>query len=160
MNQLQGGDDDEGSSTTGLGVSETRLARVWRGTDEPRITDRDDLEVDVMLDANYSKAVKDEMVLLAREREDCIVMRDLGFQPGPGSPSDTNTTLDTANGVRKAANDNTVHCAYWSQDFRVYDRYSGKNVRVTTPYLLSSKIPQNDRVFGFYRNFVGRGAEP
>ena len=154
LTDLEGG--NEGSDTTdGLGVAQARLVdRYEGGGDAKRIKDRDDLEVDVLLDANYEKPVKDAMVSLARNRGDCIVMRDLGTPRDAGS---TGSTMGdpSAIGTRKAANDNTVHVAYWSQDFRVYDRYSGKNVRVTAPYVLSRKIPQNDRENGFYKNFVG-----
>ena len=155
LNQLKGGTDGDGS-TTDLGVAQTELIKAWNGGLDPRISDNKDLEVDIMLDAKYPADVQKAMVTLARKREDCIVMRDLGFRPAVGDNSSTPGS-NNAVGARKAedANDNTVHVAYWSQDFRVYDPYSGKNVRVTTPYLLSTKIPRNDRLNGFYRNFVG-----
>ena len=112
-----------------------------------RIFNDRDILVDVLLDAAHPQPVKDAMVNLCRNsRKDCMFMGDVGIT----ASNAYNTAITEA---RRTAD--TEYAAVWGQSLQVYENYTGKNTVVTVPYLLASKIPNNDDRYGIRRNFVG-----
>lgn len=65
---------------------ETELVEFFNGTFDDVIFDRDHHKIEVCLDANYPKSVKDAIAALANYREDFVFFRDYGLN---------NTTWDT-----------------------------------------------------------------
>jgi hypothetical protein len=101
---------------------------------------------DVTLDAKYPKEVKDAMNTLASVmRQDHVFICDTNFTGHP----------EQAIAYRRTLNYNNFYTSIFTQDAVVYDRYSGKNIRVTAPYFLAQKMPFVDRTKGIHWPFVG-----
>jgi hypothetical protein len=71
---------------------------------------------------------------------------DTGFQANPQQ------ALDFRKNVMQVS---SYMVAIFTQDFVVYDEYTGKDIKVTSPYYLASKIPSVDESFGLHFPFVG-----
>ena len=139
-----------GSGTTGAWTGANAIdaltINAYNGLTDPTIRDLQIVEVDVMLDANYSPAVKQAIGDLAVDRDDCVALLDLNFQ------ANEQQTPDHRKDVVNYAHRNV---SVFAHDMEVYDEQNGENVRVTSTYLLARKIPETDNAFGLQYTFVG-----
>jgi len=108
-----------------------------------------EVEVDVVLDANFSDAVRQGIITLAKSRQDHIACIDMGN--GIASVSASLAKRSTG----PAHQESSELISYWTQYFKVADLNSGKLIQVTPTYFLASIIPSNDQSFGIQKNFVG-----
>lgn len=138
-------DNDELVTTSTL---EQALIKGYNGTYDPFITNILLSEFDIVMDCNYSVAVKNAMSELSSiTRQDCFTILDTG--------------LDCANATqaidkRKASMSfDTYFTMIFTQHIVINDEWSGKPVKVTPTFYLASKIPQNDSAYGVATNFVG-----
>lgn len=119
----------------------------YKGTIDDSITSKKIIPARFILDANYPPDVKNAMHQLATEiRNDIFFYCDLGLTV---SPEDALIQRDTI------ANFSSVMIAIYAQDFTVYDEYTGRDIKVTTPYILASKIPYCSRQFGLHYPIAG-----
>lgn len=141
---LAGGSDGE---WTGSDAEDSLLIKAYNGVTDSAILDKRSYEFDVLLDANHSPAVKNAISGLANDvRGDCIALVDLNFQ------ANEEQTLTHRTGTVSVAK---TYTAVFAHDMEVYDAYNGENVKVTSTYLLASKIPANDNANGIQFPFVG-----
>lgn len=132
---------------TGQDSEDSLFVRAYTGLIDSSILDKKFVEVDILLDANFSPAVKDAMGDLAADlRGDCMAILDLGFQ------ANEQQTLDYRNNSVAVAHRNV---AVFAHDMEVFDAYNGENIKVTSTYLLAAKIPVVDLEYGIQYTFVG-----
>jgi hypothetical protein len=113
---------------------------------DPRVANRKEIVIDVVLDANYSDAIKNQIVSFCSEiRGDCFAIIDTGF------------TANSAQALvwRKSNPFSTMFAAIFTQDFVIDEPFSGMEARVTSSYFLASKVPEVDEAFGIHYPFVG-----
>lgn len=127
---LQGGSNGNfGKVPVGSITWETELVEFFNGTYDDVVFDRDRNKIEVCLDANYPKAVKDAIATLANYREDFMFFRDYGLN---------NTTWDTI----KLSCDNvdavykTKFCKEYCTTYDIIDKFTRKQVNVTMMYSL------------------------
>lgn len=126
---------------------ETLLIKGYKGTIDSDITSKKKIPARFVLDANYSPNVKNAIHTLVTEiRDDIFYYCDLGFT---GSPEGALAVRDTE------ANFSSTKIGIYAQDFTIYDEYTGKNIKVTTPYFLASKIPANATQYGLHYPIAG-----
>lgn len=141
---ITGGTD--GTWTAG-DTEEALLVKAYTGVTDSSVLDKLANEFDILLDANYPASVKDAMADLATEiRGDCMAILDLGFQ---ANESQTIAFRKEHVGV------SSRNVAIFAHDMEIYDAYNGENVKVTTPYILASRIPTIDDQYGLQWPFVG-----
>jgi hypothetical protein len=143
------GDSDTVDGASRADVAAARkslLVKAFRGTLNPAITMKKFWPFDIVLDANYDAAVKNAINELTTSREDFMFLCDTGFCATPEQ------AIDKRNG---SLTYNNRYTAIFTQDMRVYDEYTGKNLKVTPTYFLAKKIPYVDRAFGIHYAFVG-----
>lgn len=123
------------------------LAKGYAGAIDASVMDTQFFEFDVLLDANYPLAVKNAIAALAQTvRGDCVAMLDVGFQANAAQTlTYRQESLTVGNRL----------VSIWAHDMQTYDIYNGENIKVTTPYLLATRVPENDRYFGIQWPFVG-----
>lgn len=120
---------------------------AYNGVTDPSVLDASSLDLDVLLDANYSDKVKTAMAdFSSKQRDDTLAILDLNFQ------ANEQQTLTHRNEKVNQAHRNV---AVFAHDMYVYDKHNGEDIKVTTPYLLASKIPNIDKEFGIQYPFVG-----
>lgn len=99
-----------------------------------------------IMDANYSIDVKNAIIHLATNiRRDFIFIADCGLN--------ANSKGDLA--FRKEFNVSTEFCAIYGQNEIIYDANSGRDIKVTSPYLMASKIPVLDKTVGLQNPIAG-----
>ena len=126
---------------------EALLVRAYSGLVDPAVLDKTFVDIDILLDANHTPAVKDSIGKLASDmRGDCLAILDLGFQ------ANEEQTIAFRKDKVAVANRNV---AIFCHDMEVFDAFNGQNVRVTSTYLLAGKIPVVDNDFGIQWTFVG-----
>lgn len=141
------GDLDTDSRAKRKEATDKLLIRGYTGIVDNRLLDKKLLPIDMVLDANYSLSVKNAIVQLCDMRSDFMGILDLGFSATPEQ------TLQYRREKLPVSN---FKVALFSQDFIVSDdEFTGRKMKVTPPYFLASKIPQNDDNFGIHWNFVG-----
>jgi len=155
-NHFQNGSDGNmgivevnGEDTTYDDRVDTELAKAYSGEYDVAVVDTARNYIDVLLDGNEPKGVKASMIDLAvNTRGDCHFFADVGF-------------TGTAAGAIQAASDlslnvNSMNVSIWGQDALVDDPFgSNREIRVTVPYFLASKVPANDTDISIGKNFVG-----
>jgi hypothetical protein len=128
-------------------VTTELLVEAYTAQLDPELSNKKLYEIDVCLDANYPIPVKTAIVTLCETiRKDCIAMLDMGFTANPDQS------------ITKRRNEmtySTPYAALFTQDFLVYDTALGVDVKMTLPYFLAEKIPQNDVDNGIQWTFVG-----
>jgi phage tail sheath protein FI len=143
------GDADTADGASRATVATTRknlLIKAFRGTLNPAITMKKFWPIDIVLDANYDVSVKNAINDLTLNREDFMFLCDTGFCATPEQ------AIEKRNGSLLY---NNRYTAIFTQDMRVYDEYSSKNIKVTPTYFLAKKIPSVDRAYGIHYAFVG-----
>lgn len=119
---------------------------AYSGQYEPAILNKKLYEFDVILDANYTTAVKNQIAALVAERRDCIAIVDTNIQPNYLSATSWRKNVFVVN-------DYTT--SIFSQSFVIYDAYTVSDIPVTATYFLAYKIPFNDQRYGIQYPFVG-----
>lgn len=141
------GDLDESNQTLKNKTFDNLCIKGYKGLIDDGITSKKIIPARFIIDANYSIDVKNAMHVLVTEiRDDIFFYCDLGFT---ASAEDALTQRDT----RVNFSSNLI--AIYAQDFTVYDEYTGKDIKVTTPYFLASKIPYCSRQFGLQYPIAG-----
>lgn len=97
---------------------------------DPIIYDLDQYKVDAIFDCNYPLVVKNAIIDLVDFRGDCVFLADLG------------TKHSTLEEIVSAANEITSSkfVAVYHNYFNIIDPYTKKEITVTMPYLLASKL--------------------
>lgn len=136
---------------TSLATKKSLLVKAYNGEIDPSITDKRQVELDVVLDANFDSDVKNAIGNFVDNRGDCIAILDTGL---------TGNFQQAIDYRRNTISMNSRSVAIFTQDMVVYDEYSGKNIKVTPTYFIADKLPRNDDDFGIHVPFVGprRGA--
>jgi len=146
---MMGSDGDLDDSNPTLKANTTRdlLIKAFKGLIDDSIMDKKMHPIDMILDANYPVPVKYAMVdLVTKLRDDFISINDTNFLANASQAVDfRKNTFNVSNRM----------VSIFTQDGVKYDEFTGKDQRFTSTYLLASKIPTNDRLFGLQRNFVG-----
>lgn len=147
-----GRDVDQGVfSTENLALQaqeDSILAAAYSGTTVTEILNVKKYLIDVVLDAEYSSAVKTAVGAFIDARGDCVGMLDVGFQANHTQSINerlSNPGLTMSN----------FRLSVWAHDFIVRDTYNGLDIKVTTPYMLANKIPTVDNNLGIQYPFVG-----
>ena len=144
VSYILGGSDGKWENTDS---EEALLVRAYQGLIDNAVLDKTFVDIDVLLDANHSPAVKDSIGKLAGEiRNDCMALLDLGFQA-----NEEQTIAFRKDKVAIANRNVGIFC----HDMEIFDAFNGQNVRVTSTYLLAGKIPAIDNEFGIQWTFVG-----
>jgi hypothetical protein len=136
-----------GGSVGSLDTSkDSLLVLAYQGVHNEEILLKKYWPIDVILDANYNKAVKDACNQFTSViRQDCVFIGDLGFTANPQQALDMRASLGYSN----------FYTALYSQDAQIFDPYAGRNTKVTAPYFIASKIPTTDIGKGIHWPFVG-----
>lgn len=141
------GDLDETNTTLRNKTLDSLKIKAYKGLIDDGITSKKIIPARFIIDANESVDVKNAMHVLVTEiRDDIFFYCDLGFT---ASPEDAIARRDTL------VNFSSNLIAIYAQDFTVYDEYTGRDIKVTTPYFLSSKIPYCSRQFGLQYPIAG-----
>lgn len=129
-----------------LSTKDQLLIKAYNGSINEDILLKKFWPIDVILDANYNDYVKAACNELASViRRDCIFISDLGFTANPQQAIDKRTDLGFSN----------FYTSVFSQDMSVADEYSGREIKVTIPYFIATKIPNTDISHGVHWPFVG-----
>lgn len=100
----------------------------------------------VMLDANFPIEVKKAMQACRTKRNDCVLILDAGIQ----------LTLLAAKSWRKQEMPvDDYSTAVYFQHFSTKDQYTGKEIQVTVPYLLSMMLPKHFSDVGDHKPMAG-----
>jgi hypothetical protein len=147
---LNGGKDgDLSTEDSALKTQTTKdlLIKAYTGMIDPDLTNEKLFPIDLVIDANYDKNVKDAIVdLVSQIRRDFPAILDTGFTANVEQAIDYREN--------KLMTD-TFFASIFTQDVTVYDEYTGRDIRVTSPYFLAGKIPTHDDSFGVQYPFVG-----
>jgi hypothetical protein len=141
------GDLDESNPSLRATTTKNLLINAYTGIIDPSIADKRQWQFDVLLDSNLPVEVKNAMVTLASQiRQDCVFLADTGFTANPQQAIDFRVNQFPVS---------TFYTSIFSQDFVVYDQYSGMDCKVTAPYFLSDKVPTVHRDFGRHFPIAG-----
>lgn len=130
-----------------IAAEKALLIKGYTGITDPKLTDKKQVEIDMILDGNQDVDVKNAMADLAKDiRKDFMTIVDCGFTGSYSQAVDFRQNQFTVN---------SPFVAIFAQDAVVYDEYTGRDIKVTSPYFLASKIPSVDEEFGIHWPFVG-----
>ncbi|MCK9556220.1 hypothetical protein M0R36_10480 [bacterium] len=123
------------------------LSKAYVGDLDDSVYDIDNVLFDLVFDANYPTAVKDNINYLASIlRKDCIALLDNG----------DSTTPETAIAARYQNHPyNNAYTSLWTNYTKVYDNNSGRYIWVSPTYHLSYIIPQSDEETFIWFAFAG-----
>ena len=107
------------------------MIKVLVGEYDSSIYDRDMFMIDVCVDANYPIEVKQRIADLAKFREDFVYLRDLGTGLG---------TYETMLAEHLTNTINNRFVAEYAQSWDVMDPYTKKQITVTAPYSMATKL--------------------
>lgn len=128
-------------------VRTSLLAQAYRGLIDQSLTDKKKWPIDLVLDANYPIEVKNAIVELCTQiRKDFIGIMDTGFVATPQQALDFRTNQFQVS---------SFYMSLFTQDFVVYDDFTGQDIKVTPTFFLAGKIPTNDEQYGIHYPFVG-----
>lgn len=134
--RLQNGSDGDLSddNITLKSLTTTQLlVKAYKGLIDESITDRHLVPFKVILDANYPVDVKNAIITLARDiRKDIFFYADSGFQSSPQNCITWRTS---------SFNTSTKYAGIYTQNYIVYDEYTGKDIKVTDTYFIAKKLP-------------------
>ena len=113
------------------------LIKAFQGQYDSRITNKDEIEIDLILDANYDMAVKQQIVKLAQKRSDCFAILDI-LPAG---------TVDDIIQIRQTKFSwlNTFLAALYAPFSVIADPVSGSHIKVAPSYHVSYVYPNNDK---------------
>lgn len=145
-NYLAEGDDSLVYDSTDVNEIKQLILNAYLGITDSSVTNRKATPIDLLLDGNYDNDIKDKMAKFSSEiRKDCMTFLDTGFTSSPAA----------ALSWRDANQISEFYCAIFTQDFIVYDNFSGRDVKVTSPWYLAGKIPTIDAEYGIHWPFAG-----
>lgn len=119
---------------------------VFSGIEVPEISNKKYYPFEVVLDANYSKDVKQAIYSLVSNRQDFVAILDTGFQ---------HTVTQAIEYKTSNLNFNDPFCAIYCQTFSVTDSYTTMEIPVTMTYFLASLLPKHDSQYGIQYPFAG-----
>ena len=96
----------------------------------PIIYDLDRYKVDAIFDCNFDMEVKNAIVDLVDFRGDCVFLADLGI-----GLSDLDTIINKSTEITPSK-----YVAIYHNSFDIIDQFTKKQITVTMPYLLASKL--------------------
>lgn len=141
------GDLSESNSTLRNKTINNLLIKGYKGLIDTDITSKKIIPARFIMDANYDASVKNAMHQLATEiRDDIFFYCDTGITASPEE------ALSKRN---SEVNFSSYMIGIYTQDFTIYDEYTGKDIKVTTPYYLASKIPYCSTNFGLHMPIAG-----
>jgi len=141
------GDLDDSNPALKATTSINLLVKAYKGLIDEELIDKKLHPIDMILDANYPLPVKNAMVdLVTKIRDDFISINDTGFLANASQAVDFR---------KNQFNVSNRMVSIFTQDGTKYDEFTGRDQRFTSTYLLASKIPVNDGLYGLQRNFVG-----
>lgn len=119
---------------------EAELKEFFNGTFDDVIYDRDRHKIEVCLDANYPKSVKDAIATLANYREDFMFFRDYGLNNNSWDriqfECDT-VDMDSVDTTKLVSEDNTYKTKFnkeYCTSYDVIDKFTRKQIPVTIMY--------------------------
>lgn len=125
---------------------EKYLVNFFNGNIDELITSTKLVPFSFILDANYSEGVKNAIANLASNiRRDFIFIADCGL----------NANAEGDLGFRQRFNVTSNFVAIYGQNVIVYDEGKGKNIKVTTPYLMAGKLPELENTVGLHQPIAG-----
>jgi hypothetical protein len=141
------GDLDESNSALKTKTTETLLIKAYKGLIDSDITSKQIIPARFIIDANRSENVKNAMHILVTEiRDDICYYCDLGITASPEDALSKRNTIASFSSNR---------IFIYAQDFTIYDEWTGKDIKVTTPYFLSSMIPSCSSKYGLHMPIAG-----
>lgn len=111
--------------------------QALNGIYDPKILDVDSIFIDVLLDANFSANIKNDLLTLAKKRGDCYVEADL--------PKAVTVKQAVDNRLRIVPF-NSYLVSFTAPFAKVESSFEGKEIVVSPSYFISSIIPSSDRV--------------
>lgn len=136
-----------GNNTTRTTLIKNQLIKAYKGSVDSDIINKDKMEYRHILDANYHVDIKNAIISLCRDiRKDCFFWCDTGFRNSPE---------DALDWRKNSFNIYTTYAGIYTQDLTYYDAYTGKDIRVTVPYILASKIPTIASSYGLQYPIAG-----
>ena len=125
---------------------EQYLAQFFNGNLDELITSTKLIGFNFILDANYSENVKTAIVnLVTNVRRDCIFLADCGL----------NATAEQDLAFRSRFGVDSNYVAIYGQNVVIYDDASGRDVKVTVPYLMAGKLPELEQTVGLQNPIAG-----
>lgn len=97
---------------------------------DPVIYDLDRYKIDAIFDCNYDVEVKNAIIDLVDFRGDCVFLADLGI-----GLVDLDSILSKADEITPSK-----YVAIYHNSFDIIDEFTKKQITVTMPYLLASKL--------------------
>lgn len=124
---------------------------------DPTVYDLDRIKLDFICDCGYDINVKKQIIDFVNIREDLVYLADLGYN--------VSTLTDIKNTVEKIGGSEMLetgeikdyasrYTAFYCNTCKVYDPYTAKQIKVTLPYLLASRMV-NHIASGVGRPFAG-----
>jgi hypothetical protein len=109
------------------------LIKAYSGLIDEDVINKDLLQFDHVLDANYDNSIKLAIADLARNvRKDFFFWCDTGYTSSP---------QDCLNWRKNNFNVYTQYMGIFSQDFVYYDTFTAKDCKFTSSYVLANKVP-------------------
>jgi len=125
------------SGTVNPTVATQLLSQAYIGVLDPNVTNTENYYIDLVFDANYPMAVKNQIVSLVSDiRRDCVAIMDINDQP--------NITAAVNQKIQNMYID-TPYVALYMPFVNIYDVYTGKNIWITPVYIMANLIAENDR---------------
>lgn len=138
------GDFAETNPTRQAAITE-RYIEFYSGKMDASILDPREHKFQILLDAGHSLEVKKTMYDLYMKRKDFALVLDLA----------TISTESEAFSALKEMEFNQAHVLINTQNFSTYDKYTGRNITVTTNYLYAKLLPTHIAVNGSQTPFAG-----
>jgi len=139
--QLGGGHEGCMISVDGIHANPSVMNKVFAnaltGLYDPRVIDSEDNDISIVLDAGFSKPIKNALIELCEVRGDCFAILDLP------KTIDVDQTIEERNGAYAY---NSWLCALYTPFVKVYSTFEGRVVTLAPSYFLSRVIPYNDMV--------------
>lgn len=127
-------------------AKEKMYVQAYLGSVDGGVQNKKKFPIDVVLDANFSTAIKEAMTTLVQNRYDIHAFIDCGI------------TASAADALSFRANEyqtSDYNASLYAHDFMVYDPYISQEIPVTISYLLAQKIPTHDRMHGVHYPIAG-----
>lgn len=141
------GDLDESNASLRNKTIKNLLIKGYKGLIDDGITSKKIIPARFVMDANYDIEVKNAMHQLVTEiRDDIFFYCDTGLTASPEEALSKRST---------EVNFSSIMIGIYTQDFTVYDEYTGRDIKVTTPYFLASKIPYCSTNYGLHMPIAG-----
>lgn len=141
------GDLDDSNQKLKSKTLKSLLVKAYSGLIDDKLTNTRVLPFNFILDANYPIEVKNAIVSLVQDiRRDFLYIADTEFKSNPEQ---------TLQWKKQYFPINTNLVALYAHDFIVYDEYNAKDIKVTMPYFLSTKIPTIAKNYGLQYPIAG-----